>query len=151
MYSQYNQTDKCHQRTALGQTIKMSLSRHDIKLKKNSSKSQRKEVSDKSDRKVNNNIGILSRIGSSKKPSSILHSLKSRFDELVNNLFIKIDFDCTGYITYTKIGHCKEIPEASFYFFGGVFQKIKCLGAVKMKMFVSLCEDAYLQAKKEDI
>jgi len=64
---------------------------------------------------------------------------------------LKIDFDCSGFITYTKIGYCKEIPEKVFYFFGGVFQKVRQLGGISLKMFSQLCEEAYLQAKLEDL
>ena len=64
---------------------------------------------------------------------------------------MKIDFDCSGFITYTKVGICKDIPEKVFYFFGGVFQKVKQLGGVATKMFLKLCEEAFIQAKREEI
>ena len=66
-------------------------------------------------------------------------SLKGMYDELVNDLFLKIDFDCSGYITYTKIMFCKDIPEKAFYFLGGVFQKIRQLGGVSAKLFLQIC------------
>jgi hypothetical protein len=64
---------------------------------------------------------------------------------------MKIDFDCSGFITGTKIAYYKELPEHIFYFFGGVFQKVKQLGAVTLKMFASLCDEAFVKAKGSDL
>lgn len=49
---------------------------------------------------------------------------------MVHQLFRDIDFDCSGFITLTKISFYKKMPEKIFYFFGGVFQKIKKMGGV---------------------
>jgi hypothetical protein len=64
---------------------------------------------------------------------------------------VSIDFDCSGFITATKISYYKQLPEVVFYFFGGIFQKIKQLGGVSEKLFFSLCEEAFLHTKTEDL
>lgn len=78
-------------------------------------------------------------------------SLKQRFDRLVINVFEEIDFDRSGYITSAKISHYKQLPEAVFYFLGGVFQKIRQLGSSTKKTFISLCDEAYVQARVYDL
>ena len=43
------------------------------------------------------------------------------------------------------------MPEAVFYFLGGVFQKIRKLGSSTKKTFTSLCDEAYIQARIDDL
>lgn len=136
MHLKYKQTDNCNQRAIFSQTIPVNYNQNMNKLKGSHSKSQR--TIEKSPTKMLKHQNILAKAPNIKKSSSTT-TLKGKYDELVAKLFIMIDFDCTGYISFTKISYCKEIPQNVFYFFGGVFQKIKYLGAVTMKMFSSLC------------
>ena len=67
-------------------------------------------------------------------------SLKQQFDIFAKNLFKILDFDCAGFISSCKIAHDKSLSEGVFYFFGGVFQKVRQVGAVTEKIFMSLCD-----------
>lgn len=64
------------------------------------------------------------------KGLNVNNNLKYKYDQMAHNLFKEVDFDCAGFITLTKISYYKKIPEKIFYFFGGIFQKIKKLGGV---------------------
>lgn len=148
MNSKYNQTDRWVHQVAFGNTVRIPLNRISIKPRKSSSKSKPKEGCGWRSKP---HVNLLSNTVSSKKGGQVANSLKTSYDSLMNELFLKIDFDCTGFITFTKISYCKEIPEAVFYFLGGVFQKVKQLGAITLKTFEKLCEEAFIQAKIEDI
>ena len=67
-------------------------------------------------------------------------SLKQLFDIFAKNLFKRLDFDYAGFISSSKIAQDKSLSEGVFYFFGGVFQKVRQVGAVTEKMFKSLCD-----------
>lgn len=69
----------------------------------------------------------------------------------MKELFNKLDFDKAGFISSSKIAHNKAMTEAVFYFFGGVFQKVRQMGAVTLKMFISLTDELFIQVKATDI
>ena len=134
MNNKKNQTVKSFQRVAFGKTTKMPLS---SRIMGRSTSASSKKQSQKSLQKPILTDNIFTK--TIRKSQLQTKSIKNQFDEMINDLFLKIDFDCSGFITHTKIGYCKEIPEKVFYFFGGVFQKVKKLGGVAIKMFIQLC------------
>lgn len=91
---------------------------------------RRNQSKRKASSRINDQSTILERKSSSKKKVNTTDSLKQKFDYFVHEIFVQIDFDCSGFITATKISYYKHLPEEVFYFFGGIFQKIKQLGAV---------------------
>jgi hypothetical protein len=54
-------------------------------------------------------------------------------------------------VSASKIAREKGFSEAEFYFFGGVFQKVRQVGAVTERLFLSLCDELYLHASQKDI
>lgn len=107
MNLKYNQTDRKIPYAAFGNTLRINSNRISIRTRKSNSKSMPKQSSTK---KSTTQIYLLSKIVSSKKniaTTNANNNLKSRFDHLVNDLFMKIDFDCSGFITFTKISYCK--------------------------------------------
>jgi hypothetical protein len=83
------------------------------------------------------------------KPSA--PSLKQQFDGVARELFQRLDFDCGGFVSSSKIAHQKGLSEDVFYFFGGVFQKVRQVGAVTERIFLSLCDELYLHASQADL
>ena len=73
---------------------------------------------------------VLSSRKSSKKVEKNSYNIKNRYDDFVRDLFMKIDIECSGFITSTKICHNKSMNENVFYFFGGLFQKVKQMGSI---------------------
>jgi hypothetical protein len=149
MLNRKNQTAKCYNRVSFGKTTKMPLGARTLTRSTSCSLKKQSRLSCKDHAAPQCNL-LAKTFKKGQMPAGS-SSLKGRFDELVNELFLKIDFDCSGYVTFTKIGYCKEIPERLFYFFGGVFQKVKQLGGVAFKMFTKLCEEAYRHANLQDI
>ncbi len=90
---------------------------------------------------------FIDRQASLKKSCNTTINLKKVFDKFIHELFTKIDIDCSGFITATNISYYKHLPENVFYILGGVFQKVKQLGGVSEKMFVSLCDEAFVHTK----
>lgn len=76
------------------------------------------------------------------KPTAapITPSLKQQFDSFVRSLFKRLDFENGGFVSASKISREKSLTEAEFYFFGGVFQKIRQLGPATERLFISLCD-----------
>jgi hypothetical protein len=73
-------------------------------------------------------------------PLPMPSSLKQQFDSFVKTLFRRLDFENGGFVSASKISREKSLTEAEFYFFGGVFQKIRQVGAVTERIFISLCD-----------
>lgn len=112
-------------KSAYSITNKANLSLNYSKISKS-----RKKDSKLTSKIFTNQSSIIERRSNSKKSINATYSFKQRFDDFVRRLFIDIDFDCSGFITTTKISYYKQMPEPVFYFFGGIFQKIKQLGGV---------------------
>jgi hypothetical protein len=99
MLNKNNQTVKYNKRVLCGNTVKLSINGRSTH--RSTSASSKKQL----------NKAKADPLGKTFKKTQLpTKTLKSRFDELVNEIFLKVDFDCSGFITYTKISFCKEIP-----------------------------------------
>ena len=60
--------------------------------------------------KINEQSTIIDKKISEKKSINTSINLKKLFDKFIHELFIKIDIDCSGFITATKISYYKHLP-----------------------------------------
>ena len=107
MNIKHNRTEKCYTRVGFGHSHRIPI--HNKENRRSKSRSSLKELKESDCKHILDKQKIFSQRTLKNPLSTNVNMLKSQFDELVNNLFIKIDFDCSGYITYTKISYCKEI------------------------------------------
>lgn len=91
-YSITNRSQLCLYQSKM-QTIKRNQSKH------------------KTSTRMNDQSTILERKSSSKKKINTTESLKQKFDHFSHEMFVQIDFDCSGFITATKISYYKHLPE----------------------------------------